>query len=70
MQTEFKSKAKFLKALYERLIWDSDEASLQIFSLDESHWDYHWTTVNTDKSKPPLTHQETSSDEQNHAHYG
>ena len=22
------------------LIWDSEEASVQIFSLDESHWDY------------------------------
>ena len=29
----------FLESLYEPLLWDSEEASVQIFSLEESYWD-------------------------------
>ena len=40
MQTELEYTAQFPESLYEPLIWDSEEALVQIFSLDESHWDY------------------------------
>lgn len=33
-------RASFPKSLYKPLIRDSEEVSIQIFSLDESHWDY------------------------------
>ena len=41
MQNELEYTARFPELLYESLIWDSEEASVQIlFSLDEFRWDY------------------------------
>ena len=40
MQTKLEFKEKFPESPYDSLIWDLEEASVQIFSLDESHWDY------------------------------
>ena len=34
-----------LGSLYESMIWDSEEASVKIFSLDVSRWDYKMTTT-------------------------
>ena len=34
-------RARLPDSLYEPLIRNSEEASVQIFSLDESHWDYY-----------------------------
>ena len=40
MQTELEYAARFPESLYDPLIWDSEEASVPIFSLDGSRWDY------------------------------
>ena len=40
MQIKLEYTARFPESLYEPLNGDSEEASVQIFSLDESHWDY------------------------------
>ena len=40
MQTELEYTAILPESLYEPLIWDSEEASVQILNLNESRWDY------------------------------
>ena len=40
MHTELEYTAKFPESLDESLIWESEEASVQIFSIDESSWDF------------------------------
>ena len=45
MQTKIKYTVRFPESLYGPLIRDSEEASVQIFRLDESHWDYSDNTI-------------------------
>ena len=40
MQSVLEYMVRFPESLYEHLICDSEEVSVQIFSLDKSHWDY------------------------------
>ena len=57
MQTELKYTARFPESLYEPRIWDSEEASVQIFSLD-SYWDYSRALSAEHRSKFAALHRQ------------